>query len=269
MGNGVLAIQRHINAQGCFLHLTELGFEKKRGSVMVPEDLKGSGWEDFAYNLGKLAGHHSRSTLITSLHDSILEEGSLHPSNEASYAAALSLPARSVSNTVADRYQAMGERLGSVGNLFSRLITVKGDTRASVVGPMLGDVGVLWEVRGHLSGISEEISTLMSKVDWGLSVIIGQGSGKEAAGKAFDEAYDKAGKEATGMGLRRKVLPRLGRKTGSPRGPSGGLRLHLGPEPPPQARASQARGYPCRQPCRHHKNCRWSSSTLSALAARD
>lgn len=55
-----------------------------------------------------------------------------------------------------------------------------------VVGPMLGDVeGVLWEVRGHLSGLTEEISALMRKVDWGLSVLMGQGNGAAHSGKAM------------------------------------------------------------------------------------
>ncbi|XP_041025123.1 uncharacterized protein LOC121265528 [Juglans microcarpa x Juglans regia] len=155
-------VKRHVKARGCFLHLAELGFEKKRGSVLV-KGLKGNDWEDFAYHLGKVAGNHLRRTL---------EEEIFPPSNRTSYAAALSLLARSVPDTMADRKHAMGERL------CSRPITDMGGRGAPVAGTMLGDVeGVLWEVRGHLSGLSEEISVPMRKVDWGLSTLMGQRNG--------------------------------------------------------------------------------------------
>lgn len=55
VGNGVLTLQHHINSRGSFLHLEEFCNGRMRGSLMVLEGTKGSGWEGFAYHLKKVA----------------------------------------------------------------------------------------------------------------------------------------------------------------------------------------------------------------------
>ncbi|XP_041001761.1 transcription factor Pur-alpha 1-like [Juglans microcarpa x Juglans regia] len=56
LGNGVLFLQRHNNNRGYFLHLEEFWNGRRRGSLIVPEGVKGCGWEGFAYHLKKVTG---------------------------------------------------------------------------------------------------------------------------------------------------------------------------------------------------------------------
>lgn len=121
------------------------------------------------------------------------------PSNGATFASILSLPTRDDFAVVADRAQAKGKQFGSVGNHNNKPNTDMGGRGLIVASTTLGDIeGVLWVVRGHLSGLSGEIFALMRKVNLGLSEFMGQGSGFVQ----IEEAVKKG--EPVGPGLHRK-----------------------------------------------------------------
>lgn len=63
--NEGLTIQCHVNSRGYFLHLAKLGNGRKRGSLIVSEGSKGSGWEEFTYHLAKVVGFKDPAVVNT------------------------------------------------------------------------------------------------------------------------------------------------------------------------------------------------------------
>ncbi|KAG6713578.1 hypothetical protein I3842_05G160400 [Carya illinoinensis] len=46
-GNQVMVVQRDQNRYGRYLTMSEYGHDKRHGSIVVPESLKGEGWRKF------------------------------------------------------------------------------------------------------------------------------------------------------------------------------------------------------------------------------
>ncbi|KAG6712711.1 hypothetical protein I3842_05G115900 [Carya illinoinensis] len=144
--NGVLTLHLLRNARGCYLLLEEFNNGRRRGSLIIPEGVESCGWEGFAYNLKKVVEHKVVPTVGCSSQDG----------KTVSYAAV-------VAGSKAENSSAMVEKEGRT-SLFPQL---------SVRNVKLGEIeGVFWDVRARLSGVFQEVSTLMKKVDLGLSYVM-------------------------------------------------------------------------------------------------
>lgn len=103
----------------------------------------------------------------------------------------------------------------------------------------VGEVGgVLWAIRAQLSGVSEEVSLLMNKVDLGLSMVMGLGS--ESFEKPMPTRKDalvraEGNAEMDGLGLSKRgpmSLEHVGAHELFVLTLYGGLKLFLGPVSP-------------------------------------
>ncbi|KAG2685690.1 hypothetical protein I3760_10G137600 [Carya illinoinensis] len=154
IGNGFLTLHLLRNARGCYLHLEEFVNGRRRGSLIIPEGTKSCGWEGFAYNLKKVAEHEALSW--------VGEFGFRPLATPASYAAALS----GATGECSAVQELQEDKSGCCP------VVVEG---ISDSGTTLGEIeGVFWDVKSKLSGVLQEIATLVNKVDMGLGMVMGR-----------------------------------------------------------------------------------------------
>ncbi|KAG6676787.1 hypothetical protein I3842_15G169000 [Carya illinoinensis] len=206
VGNGMFTIQLLRNSRGHYLLLEEYNNGRRRGSVIIPEGLKGNGWEGFAYNLKKTMEHTVAQPVSRRDGKSVQASKSyaMVVGSEAAFKSAM-------------------EGKGKAAGPFP------GDTGTSLVrGKTVGEVeGVLWAVKAQLSGVLKEVSLLVQKVDLGLNMVMGLG--KETSAPTLsasnslhvsEKSFPKVGRCGSLNGSRNPVVLE---------GPEGGL----GPDPGP------------------------------------
>ncbi|KAG6716231.1 hypothetical protein I3842_04G038200 [Carya illinoinensis] len=162
VGNGFLMLHLLRNARGCYLHLEEFINGRKRGSLIIPEGVKSCGWEGFAYNLKKVAEREAPRWF---------GELGFRPSTTppVSYATVLSSAVAECSSTM----EMMGDKPGFCP------VDSKGISDSDT---KLGEIeGVFWDVKAKLTGVLQEIATLMNKVDMRLGMVMGRDKGFTSA----------------------------------------------------------------------------------------
>ncbi|KAG6680391.1 hypothetical protein I3842_13G039400 [Carya illinoinensis] len=235
MGNGLFTLQLLRNSRGRYLLLEDFINGRRRGSLIIPEGVKGSGWEGFSYHLRKVAEQVVAHSEIEKRDGTVVEAGT------TSYAAALvgSLPEH---------------LLPSGSNIPDSCPVVFGGSSDDYKN--MGDVeGVLWAVRAQLSRVLQEVSSLMKRVDLGLNMVMGLdnvGGGRKQSTLSFSRVADQSTLRGEEGGL-------IGTKGFNGLGPSirplhdqvGGRNVvepRAGPnaQPGTQAPVSQAPGPPSR-----------------------